>query len=59
MGALDYVGFNQVSHYAPLGAPTACDGDIWSNAYQMQQLIWKKLAVIAGLVPYLKLFAAF
>ena len=37
MGALDYVGFNQVSHYAPLGAPTACDGDIWSNAYQMQQ----------------------
>ena len=38
MGALDYVGFNQVSHYAPLGAPTACDGDIWSNAYQMQQM---------------------
>ena len=38
MGSLDYAGFNMVSNYAPLGAPTACDGDIWSNAYQMQQL---------------------
>jgi len=38
MGSLAYVGFNQVSPYAPLGAPTACDGDIWSNAYQMQQM---------------------
>ncbi|KKL14137.1 hypothetical protein LCGC14_2518770, partial [marine sediment metagenome] len=35
MGALDYVGFNQVSHYAPLGELGLCT-DTWSAAYQMQ-----------------------
>ena len=60
MGALDYVGFNQVSHYAPLGAPTACDGDIWSNAYQMQQMKAEEACSDSwpGTVPH-ALFAAF
>jgi len=35
MGALDYAGFNHVSHYAPLGEPGPCT-DTWSAAYQMQ-----------------------
>ena len=35
MGSLDYVGLNQVSHYAPLGEPGPCT-DTWSAAYQMQ-----------------------
>ncbi len=35
MGALDYVGFNQVSAFAPLGEPGPCT-DTWSAAYQMQ-----------------------
>ncbi|KAG0511972.1 MAG: Ammonium transporter, partial [Nitrosopumilales archaeon] len=35
MGALDYVGFNQVSNWAPLGSPGPCT-DTWSAAYQMQ-----------------------
>lgn len=38
MGALDYVGFNQVSHYAPLGTPGPC-GDTWSAAYQMNSFV--------------------
>lgn len=35
-GALDYVGFNNVSHYAPLGSPGSCL-DTASAAYQMNQ----------------------
>ncbi len=35
MGSLDYVGFNQVSAFAPLGEPGPCT-DTWSAAYQMQ-----------------------
>ncbi|KAG2479332.1 MAG: Ammonium transporter [Nitrosopumilales archaeon] len=35
MGALDYVGLNQVSNWAPLGSPGPCT-DTWSAAYQMQ-----------------------
>ncbi len=37
MGNLDYVGFNQVSHWAPLGEPGSCEGT-WSDYYQMQQM---------------------
>jgi len=29
MGALDYVGFNKVSHYAPLGALGACTDQVY------------------------------
>jgi phosphoribulokinase len=35
MGNLDYVGFNQVSHWAPLGAPSPCE-DTWAHYYQME-----------------------
>ncbi|MFQ6025782.1 MAG: ammonium transporter, partial [Nitrosopumilaceae archaeon] len=35
MGSLQYVGLNQVSHYAPLGELGLCT-DTWSAAYQMQ-----------------------
>ena len=59
MGSLDYVGFNQVSHYAPLGAVGPC-GDTWSAAYQMNAMVdadqcsqdWP------GTIPHM-LFAAF
>ena len=37
MGNLDYVGFNQVSAWAPLGAPGPCE-DTWSYYYQMQEM---------------------
>ncbi len=59
LGSLDYVGFNQVSHYAPLGAVGPC-GDTWSAAYQMNAMVdadqcsqdWP------GTIPHM-LFAAF
>ncbi len=35
MGSLQYVGFNEVSAWAPIGTPGLCD-DTWSAAYQMQ-----------------------
>ncbi len=38
MGSLDYVGFNQVSHFAPLGSPGPC-ADTSSAAYQMNQMV--------------------
>src|SRR3990170_3987691 len=38
MGALNYVGFNQVSAFAPLGAPGPCS-DTWSAAYQMNAMV--------------------
>ena len=38
MGALDYVGFNNVSHYAPLGSVGNCN-DTTSAAYQMNQMV--------------------
>src|SRR3989344_4969586 len=38
MGSLEYVGFNNVSHYAPLGAPGPC-ADTWSAAYQMNAMV--------------------
>ncbi|MEM3143805.1 MAG: ammonium transporter [Candidatus Nitrosotenuis sp.] len=38
MGSLTYVGFNQVSHYAPLGEVGPC-ADTWSAAYQMQAMV--------------------
>jgi Amt family ammonium transporter len=37
MGSLQYVGFNDVSHYAPLGAPGPCQGT-WSDAFHMDML---------------------
>jgi len=37
MGNLDYLGFNQVSAWAPLGEPGSCQGT-WSDYYQMQQM---------------------
>jgi len=37
MGNLDYMGFNQVSAWAPLGEPGPCEGT-WSDYYQMQQM---------------------
>ena len=37
MGNLDYVGFNQVSAWAPLGEVGPC-ADTWSNAYQMNEM---------------------
>ena len=59
MGALDYVGFNQVSAWAPLGEPGPCV-DTWSSAYQMQQ--FKDADVCSqgwpGTVPH-QLFAMF
>ncbi|WP_316507179.1 ammonium transporter [Nitrosopumilus sp.] len=38
MGSLDYAGFNQVSHFAPLGSPGPC-ADTSSAAYQMNQMV--------------------
>ena len=38
MGALEYAGYNHVSHYAPLGEPGPC-GDTWSAAYQMNAMV--------------------
>ena len=59
MGNLDYVGFNMVSAWAPLGEAGPC-ADTWSNAYQMQQ--FKEGDVCSqgwpGTVPH-QLFAMF
>ena len=38
MGSLQYVGFNDVSNFAPLGAPGPC-ADTWSAAYQMNAMV--------------------
>ena len=38
LGSLDYVGFNDVSHYAPLGTVGNCT-DTWSAAYQMNEMV--------------------
>lgn len=38
MGSLQYAGFNDVSHYAPLGSPGPC-ADTWSAAYQMNAMV--------------------
>jgi len=38
MGSLQYVGFNDVSHYAPLGELGPC-ADTWSAAYQMNAMV--------------------
>lgn len=58
-GAFDYVGFNQVSHYAPLGTPGPCT-DTWSAAYQMQVFHEDEICSQdwPGTVPH-ALFAAF
>ena len=59
MGNLDYVGFNNVSHWAPLGAPSPCE-DTWAHYYQMQTM--KEGDVCSdtwpGTVPH-QLFAMF
>lgn len=59
MGALDYVGFNQVSHYAPLGEVGPC-ADTWSAAYQMNALVDAEECSVSwpGTVPH-QLFAVF
>lgn len=59
MGSLDYVGFNQVSHYAPLGEVGAC-ADTWSGAYQMNAMIDAEQCSLSwpGTVPH-QLFAVF
>ena len=59
MGSLDYVGFNMVSHYAPLGEVGACT-DTWSAAYQMQVFPEDEICSVSwlGTVPH-ALFAAF
>ncbi|NIP62541.1 MAG: ammonium transporter, partial [Nitrosopumilaceae archaeon] len=59
MGNLDYVGLNQVSHYAPLGTPGPCT-DTWSAAYQMQVFHEDEICSQdwPGTVPH-QLFAAF
>ncbi len=38
MGSLQYAGFNDVSHYAPLGSPGPC-ADTWSGTYQMNAMV--------------------
>jgi Amt family ammonium transporter len=38
LGSFDYAGFNNVSHYAPLGAVGSCT-DTWSAAYQMNEMV--------------------
>jgi len=59
MGALDYVGFNQVSHYAPLGEVGPC-ADTWSAAYQMNSMVDAEECSLSwpGTVPH-QLFAVF
>lgn len=59
MGALDYVGFNQVSHFAPLGEAGNCN-DTWSAAYQMQAMVDAEECSLdwPGTVPHM-LFAFF
>jgi len=59
MGNFDYAGLNQVSHYAPLGAPSPCT-DTWSAAYQMQVFHEDEICSDSwpGTVPH-QLFMAF
>jgi ammonium transporter, Amt family len=59
MGSLTYVGFNQVSHYAPLGEVGPC-ADTWSAAYQMQAMVDAEECSQSwpGTVPH-QLFAVF
>ncbi|MCY3975966.1 MAG: ammonium transporter [Thaumarchaeota archaeon] len=59
MGSLRYVGFNEVSHYAPLGSPGPCT-ETWSAAYQMQVFHEDEICSQdwPGTIPH-ALFAAF
>ena len=59
MGALDYVGFNQVSAWAPLGELGLCT-DTWSAAYQMQVFPEEEMCSVGwpGTVPH-QMFAMF
>ena len=61
MGNLDYMGFNQVSAWAPLGEPGPCEGT-WSDYYQMQQMKSEDVGQCSqgwpGTVPH-QLFAMF
>ena len=59
MGNLDYVGFNMVSAYAPLGEVGPCT-DTWSAAYQMQVFPEDEICSVGwpGTVPH-QLFAMF
>ena len=61
MGNLDYMGFNQVSAWAPLGEPGPCEGT-WSDYYQMQQMKSEDAGLCSqgwpGTVPH-QLFAMF
>ena len=59
MGDLDYLGFNQVSNFAPLGEIGPCT-DTWSAAYQMQTFHEDAICSTGwpGTVPH-SLFAAF
>ncbi len=59
MGNLNYVGFNQVSAYAPLGEVGPCT-DTWSAAYQMQVFPEDEICSTGwpGTVPH-QLFAMF
>jgi Amt family ammonium transporter len=59
MGALDYVGLNKVSHYAPLGEVGPC-ADTWSAAYQMNALVDAEQCSVSwpGTVPH-QMFAMF
>ncbi|HEX9845161.1 MAG TPA: ammonium transporter [Candidatus Nitrosotenuis sp.] len=59
MGALDYVGFNKVSHYAPLGELGPC-ADTWSAAYQMNAMVDAEQCSVGwpGTVPH-QMFAVF
>mgnify|MGYP001159855733 FL=1 len=59
MGNLDYLGFNQVSNFAPLGEIGPCT-DTWSAAYQMQTFHEDAICSTGwpGTVPH-SLFAAF
>ncbi|CAI9831091.1 Ammonium transporter [Nitrosopumilaceae archaeon] len=59
MGSLDYAGFNMVSPYAPLGAPSPC-ADTWAGAYQMNAMVEGDVCsdTWPGTVPH-QLFAMF
>ncbi len=59
MGNLDYVGFNMVSPYAPLGEAGPC-ADTWSAAYQMNAMVEGDVCSQGwpGTVPH-QLFAMF
>ena len=59
MGSLDYVGFNGVSHFAPLGSLGNCQ-DTASAAIQMNQMVDAEECSLdwPGTIPHM-LFAAF